>query len=123
MKRLIAASLIIVFILASCIVGKFSIDYYCKKTKRDLISCRDEFLSTEGKTDNSALDTLINNWKRRKTILAIFVNHNLLDTISVSINRLSTAQSEEIFMKEYAEILWGLQQIVVEESIRAETFY
>ena len=123
MKRLIAAALLLLFIISVCIIGGVMIDYYCVKTQKELTVCRETFLSGNTSEAKAECSKLKNNWKRRQSCLAIFVNHSLLDTVSISVNRLNVAKNEDIFLGEYAEIMWGLKQIVEEETLSPESFY
>lgn len=123
MKRLIAAVLILIFIISVCAIDRITIKYFCTKTQKELTVCRELFLSGETKEAIIRCRRLKNNWKHRQACLAIFVNHSLLDAISISVSRLSVAKDEDIFLGEYAEITWGLSQIVDEETFSVKSFY
>lgn len=123
MKRLIAAVLVLIFIVSVCIIDRITIKYYCTKTQKELTVCREAFLKGNTKDATINCRKLQSNWKHRQSRLAIFVNHSLLDAVSISVNRLAVTNDEDIFLGEYAEIMWGLRQIVDEETFSVKSFY
>ncbi len=80
MKRLIAAVIILVFIISICSFSNFYVTRICNQTVGDI----DLFLQNG---DTKALE---NSWHIKKEKLEIFANHSFLDKISLSIAELPT---------------------------------
>ena len=126
MKRLIPACILSVIIVCSCILGQITVKKYCNTAYNDIKECKEDFL--DGKSENAYNSTvkIEKNWKKQKAVLAVFVNHSLLDEISqsvVQLPELAKADGKDTFLGECSEIQSMLTLIKEEQRIRGESFY
>ena len=84
MKRLIAAAIILVFIISVCAVSHIYVDRACQQTLNDVERYYNQEISA---------DALQKSWSKQKEKMSVFVNHSFLDKISVYIGQLDTQQS------------------------------
>ena len=70
-------------------------------------------------------DTLEKNWERQKEKLGIFVNHGLLDDISMSSGKLTLydTRSDNRFYEAYRDIQTTLEMIKEEQKLGLHSFY
>lgn len=85
MKRLIAAAVILVFLISICAYSNTYVTRICNATVDEL----DRFLQ------NGDSEELENSWHKSKEKLELFVNHSYLDKISLSIAELSTLSKSD----------------------------
>lgn len=84
MKRLIPAAIILIFIISVCICAHVFVDRACDQTVNDIEAYYNNKITAS---------TLENSWKERKEQMALFVNHDFLDKISVYIGQLTVSSS------------------------------
>lgn len=115
-KRIIPAVIIIVAVISVC---AFSHHFVCK-------SC-DQTLNNVNLYRNREIDaeTLKSNWKNQKDKLEFFVNHGLLDDISIYIGELTIEETlnEDDFFTTLNNIETSLELIKDEQKLALHSFY
>ncbi len=126
MKRLIPACILSVVIICSCILGQITVKKYCNSVYDDIKECKEDFIVGKSESAYNNAIKIEKNWRRQKAVLAVFVNHNLLDEISqsvVQLPELAKADGKDTFLGECSEIQSMLTLIKEEQRIRGESFY
>lgn len=126
MKRLIPASIMIIFIAALCIYSNVYVNRACKQTVTDIEQYYENCFSNSGSTIETLSQNLENNWQKRKETLELFVNHSFLDKISLYIAQLPVlAQSgnETQFILVCENIKELTEQICEEQKFALHSFY
>lgn len=126
MKRLIPASVMIIFIAALCIYSNVYVNRACEQTVTDIEQYYENCFSNSGGTIETLSQNLENNWKKRKETLELFVNHSFLDKISLYIAQLPVlAQSgnETQFILVCENIRELTEQICEEQKFALHSFY
>ncbi len=126
MKRLIYALVILMFISIICLVGSILICQYCEKSREELRFCAS--LSQEENWDKAQRQTekLKTDFEKKEPIMAFFVDHKLLDSITELMSSLPIyAKKEEDvqFEAACAEISVIFERIHSMQSIKIENFY
>ena len=117
MKRLIAAGILLVFVITSYIVSYSYIDKTCQKTNKMLNECVTAY--QENKNPKEKAENLKDFWKRREKGLSLFSNHQSIDEIELAIELLSvysTSSQKELFF-EYSEKVKTLVHQLKEDAI------
>lgn len=126
MKRLIPASIMIIFIAALCIYSNVYVNRACKQTVTNIEQYYENCFSNSGSTIETLSQNLENNWQKRKETLELFVNHSFLDKISLYIAQLPVlAQSgnETQFILVCENIKELTEQICEEQKFALHSFY
>ena len=126
MKRLIPASIMIIFIAALCIYSNVYVNRACEQTVIDIEQYYENCFSNSGSTIETLSQNLENNWQKRKETLELFVNHSFLDKISLYIAQLPVlAQSgnETQFILVCENIKELTEQICEEQKFALHSFY
>lgn len=126
MKRLIPASIMIIFIAALCIYSNVYVNRACEQTVTDIEQYYENCFSNSGSTIETLSQNLENNWQKRKETLELFVNHSFLDKISLYIAQLPVlAQSgnETQFILVCENIKELTEQICEEQKFALHSFY
>lgn len=126
MKRLIPASIMIIFIAALCIYSNVYVNRACEQTVTDIEQYYENCFSNSDSTIETLSQNLENNWKKRKETLELFVNHSFLDKISLYIAQLPVlAQSgnETQFILVCENIKELTEQICEEQKFALHSFY
>ena len=116
MKRLIPAAIILLFIISICIIAHIFLDHACEKTLDDI----EHFYN--GSITAAQLE---NRWKERKEQMALFVNHDFLDKISVYVGQLAltTDDNSPDHNVIYKNIESVLSLIKAEQEFAPHSFY
>lgn len=116
MKRLIPAALILTFTVFICIYAHTFVKYACNETLDDIKKYANQEITTA---------ELENSWKSRKEKMAIFVNHNFLDNISLYIGQLSLMPDNQTaeYTLAYKNIESTLSLIIAEQKFGFHSFY
>ena len=126
MKRLIPASIMIIFIAALCIYSNVYVNRACEQTVTDIEQYYENCFSNSDGTIETLSQNLENNWQKRKETLELFVNHSFLDKISLYIAQLPVlAQSgnETQFILVCENIKELTEQICEEQKFALHSFY
>ncbi|MGN1320840.1 MAG: DUF4363 family protein [Acutalibacteraceae bacterium] len=126
MKRLIPASIMIIFIAALCIYSNVYVNRACEQTVTDIEQYYENCFSNSDSTIETLSLNLENNWQKRKETLELFVNHSFLDKISLYIAQLPVlAQSgnETQFILVCENIKELTEQICEEQKFALHSFY
>ena len=126
MKRLIYALIILMFISVICLVGSILICQYCEESREELRFCA--ALSDEQDWEQAQMQTqeLKSNFEKREPVMAIFVDHKLLDSINELLSTLPVYANKEKdadFEAVCAQIDIILDRISRMQSIKIENFY
>lgn len=108
MKRLIPAAIILVFIISVCICAHIYVDRACEQTIDDIENYYNKSITAT---------QLENNWQERKEQMALFVNHDFLDKISIYMGQL-TLTSEKDGSPEFDTVYKNIESVL--SLIRAE---
>lgn len=112
MKRLLAAAILLVFVVVSYLSGFFYIKKVCKETEK-LLDVAVASYETGEKVSES-FGNLASYWHKKEKIFIIFANHNTADTIESSINSLSVLSqfsNLELFYEEASHLYILLKQL------------
>ena len=126
MKRLIYALIILMFISTICLVGSILICQYCEKSQEELRFCAS--LSQEENWEAAQIKTneLKDDFKKRETVMAIFVDHKLLDGINELMSTLpiyAKKGNDVEFEAVCAQIGIIFDRIYCMQTIKIENFY
>lgn len=117
MKRLIPAAIILIFIISVCIYAHIYVARACEQTIDDIENYYNKSITAA---------QLENNWQDRKEQMALFVNHDFLDKISVYMGQLTVASnngnSPELNVI-YKNIESVLSLIKAEQKFALHSFY
>ena len=87
MRRLIAAAVLIVFVIAIYLTGYLYIDATCEKAEKLVGDC----VAAYEKNENIEFHTkkLEKYWSGKEKMLSVFTNHSVIDEIELTIESLS----------------------------------
>lgn len=88
MKRIIAAAAIAVFLIAACLTDYFYIKNSYNSFTNDIAECVNALEQNNITEARARAEKLQGEWKKREKVLAIFVNHNIIDEIDTAIIQL-----------------------------------
>lgn len=116
MKRIIPTLIIIVTVISVCTFSHCYVYKTCDKTLNDINLYRNQKIDA---------DTLKNNWKKQKDKLELFVNHGLLDDISIYIGELTVEKTfnGDDFFTTFNNIETSLKLIKDEQRLALHSFY
>ena len=125
MKRLIPAFIVLFIAIILCFVSNISSNMIIKELKEDLIICKQLNSQTKFNNIKDNINQFKNKWEYKEKYLAIFVNHKLIDGISININNLYNLSSfdNDLYLLILSEIDYYLDMTIKEQSITAESFY
>ncbi len=116
MKRLIAATILFIFVTASYITGYAYINKTCKTANRLLEECINIY--DDNNNAYSATEKLNNFWSEKEGTLSVFANHSSIDEIELAISSMlvySDKKDNEIFY-EYSSTVKTLLHQLLEDS-------
>ncbi len=87
MKRLIPALIILTVIIVTFIGSYVFVNSICKQARNLIDECIDEY-KEKGVTETKA-ENFKKYWDKQEKILSIFVNHQIIDEIEISVAELS----------------------------------
>ena len=116
MKRLIPATIILVFTISLCICSHILVDRACDNTLKDINDFYNQTINAQ---------SLQNSWQKRKEKMALFVNHSFLDEISLYMGQLAVYNdfNSEYFEHTLKNIQTTLSMIKAEQQLSAHSFY
>ena len=122
MSRIIAASILIFMLAGLCVADRIVIDNAYNEMYSEITACE----AAKG-TENAdkAVSTIRKNWENREGLLSVFVNHDILDEIGVSVARLEALKSEadEDYLSECAVIKLKLDYIKKDSGINMHSIF
>ncbi len=113
MKRLIAAAILLIFVIASYLTGYAFINNTYKTANRLLEECINVY-----KSDNNAYNatkSLKNYWDEKEGLLSVFANHSNIDEIELAISSMlvySDTKDNEIFYEHSSTVKTLLHQLL-----------
>lgn len=126
MKRLVYALIILLFITTVCIIGSVLICEYCERSREELRFCVSLCEEDNWEAAKSSSGEAVNKWEARRKIMAIFIDHKLLNSITELMHTLpiyANMQSEINFRAASTEIEVILDRIEHMQKLYAENFY
>lgn len=87
MKRIIAAVVLIVFIVGIYLTGYFYIGFTCKETEKKIEACVAAYKEQEDIKRH--ITNLEKYWSSKEKLLSVFTNHAAIDEIELAIESLS----------------------------------
>lgn len=88
MKRIIAVVVLSVLVAFLCFADIGLADKTYNSLSRDLENCRAAFRSGDYETAEKYAKELEKNWTEREDVFSIFINHELIDDMGVSVSKL-----------------------------------
>lgn len=113
MKRLIAALILLVFVLTAYFTGYFYISNTCKQANELLEECTAAY--NNGKDASEPTEKLDKFWSEKEKPLSVFVNHAAIDEIELAIASLliySSTAEDELFFEHSQNIKTLLHQLM-----------
>ena len=116
MKRLIAAAILLVFVVASYLTGYF----YVNNTYKTANSMLEECINIYEQNNNAHIATqkLKDFWSEKEGTLSVFANHSSIDEIELAISSMlvySNTKDNEFFY-EYSSTVKTLLHQLLEDS-------
>ena len=124
MKRIFPAILILVIIIISYVASYIYINKVCEIVDGKIDDCIKAY--EENKNIKLCADDLNVYWSKKEKILSIFVNHELIDKIELSISNLklhSNFEGNEMFYDACDTTKILLHQIVEDTKITAHSVF
>ena len=117
MKRLIAAGVLLIFVITAYIYGYLYIDTACDTAKQYLKNCISVYGSNEDALNEA--EKLEKYWSSKESGLSFFANHADIDEIELAINSLKTysnTKNNEIFYEYSGTVETLLHQLMEDTS-------
>lgn len=124
MKRLIAAAVLSAVVLSLALISSFTIKYY-HNSLTDIIKVIEEKEQKEISTDKE-LTQLKKTWEKAQPMLMFFANHDSVEEIGVSLNRLialHNTEDESAFFAEAAVFKTLIGYLKDSENLTAESVF
>lgn len=125
MKRLIAAGILMLIVIASYILSRNYIINTCDEIKSLVIECETEYKQNSTSAEKTA-EKLEKTWSEKEQILSFFVNHDRVDEIELalsSLNVYSNKFNNDIFYEYSGEIKMLLHQLEEDSKISAHSVF
>lgn len=117
MKRLIAAGVLLLFVIGAYIWGYLYIDTACSQANKYLQKCISVYESDIDAAQEA--EKLENYWSEKEKGLSFFANHADIDEIELAINSLksySSSKNNEIFYEYSGTVKTLLHQLMEDTS-------
>ena len=117
MKRLIPATIILVFIITICTIANILVEQNLNQALEDINKFKNKTISAQ---------QLQESWNNKKENLSIFVNHGFLDDISIYIGQLMVSDSDiksPEFETTYKNIQTIMHAIKEDQRFAPHSFY
>lgn len=118
MKRLIAATLLFVFICGLCLFENFYVEKFFDKTTSSLNVIKTAYL-TDNNLEASSFEEVNNRWRKNKNLLTAFINREQINEISDEISSLEYKYeyNRDEFLISLNRIVFRLNEIKTYEKI------
>lgn len=126
MKRLIPTAILLILLVSVCIIGNKQVIKMCEETNKDIKKCYQAYENGDYSLAVEVASTIENHWRNKEGRLAFFVNHGMLDDISVSVSRLAAYTPDTMdfhFALECIDIKTVLLRVCDEQKLLIENFY
>lgn len=123
MKRLIAAVVLLLFIIGICYTGNRTVTHIHNETLKILNECETAILSENNTKALSAARSAVSYWKKHRILLSVFINHSRYEQAEIAfvrISRLVAGSTAIDALPECAEAKVILREIFAEQRIRPE---
>ncbi len=125
MKRLISAAILLVVIILLCTINAVTVKSAHTALLEGLEVCVESYgkNDTEGAYQSAA--ALESDWEKREEILSIFVDHDIIDDLGISISRLPALAKEDsdTFLAECNAVRITLTHMIKDISVNAHTLF
>ena len=124
MKRIIPAVIILFIVIFSYFGSYIYINYVCNAVEDQIEDCLNEY-KKEGIAKNST-KKLNDYWDKKEKLLSIFVNHELIDKIEVSISNMnlhSNFEENTMFYESCDTVKMLLHQVKEDTRISAHSVF
>ena len=88
MKRLIAAAVLILFIITCLVANNLLTDKILKTVNEELSNCKSAAEKGDYALAEKYAENLKNNWTKTEKYYSAFINHNLIDDVTLSVVKL-----------------------------------
>ena len=126
MKRLIAACILLLFIIVIGCVGSFTVLNTVKNYKNKIEDCEKLYSNGDTKNAQKTADNFKKEWYETTKRISLFTNHRTLDDISILSGTLAEAAKEKNDFDFYSaaeSIKTELNLIYKEQSFNIESLY
>ncbi len=119
MKRVIAAIVLILVVAGFCIFNVVYIENSYNDLKSDIDGIKESYSSESVEAAQKKAAEFEEKWVKKEDNLSVFVNHDIIDELGVSISKLSIYApfNEELFLAECKEIEIGLLHMLNDTKI------
>lgn len=126
MKRLIAAGILIIFLVVLCITHHFIIESSIDTLKKHTENYSVTYKSGNFEELSSIAEVLSSDWEKRRVTLSLFVNHNILEEIDISVESISAyveTQNYDLSFTEHAILEERLKELKIDSSLHLENIF
>ncbi len=125
MKRLISAVILLAVITALCVINAVTVKSAHTKLSEKLEICIEAYNKDDTEKAFNTATQLENDWEKREEILSIFVDHDIIDDLGVSISRLPALAKEDsdTFLAECNAVKITLTHMIKDISVNAHTLF
>ncbi len=88
MKRLIAAAVLGVVVIAALIADIMLTNKVVETVSKDIKNCKTAAEQGDYTAAKAYAETLEKNWEKTETYFSLFINHDLIDNMGVSVSKL-----------------------------------
>lgn len=124
MKRLVAAAILTVFIIAVYLWGNFYIKNLLKKSNELVDKCTQSY--TEGGNAKKTAKDLKDYWDKNESMLSLFAHHQDIDEVEKAVNTIyiySDTAEKEIFLEYSQTVKTLLHQLKEDASISVHSVF
>lgn len=125
MKRLIAAGILLIFIIGFCVTGSIAVGKTYSEFKNKTEECGKIYAADpEGAAE--LIKEIKKDWEDRENRLSLFVNHEIADDISVALSRAASyaeSKCDAAFYAELAAAKTELHQMIEDQKISAHSIF
>ena len=126
MKRLIAACILLAFIIGIGCADGFTVTNSVKEYKAQIENCKRLYKTGDFKSAADCAESLKEEWHKTAKVISVFTNHRQLDDINALLSTLPEAIGEKNdfqFFSTVEQIRYALEMIYREQSFTLENFY
>lgn len=119
MKRIIAAVVLSLIVAGLCFADITLTDKTCDKLTRELDNCRMAYESSDYAAAEKYAEALEKSWAEQEDLFSVFINHELIDDMGVSLAKLvPLAESrDDMFLVECRVIEMTLKHIKNDSTV------
>ncbi len=125
MKRVIAAIVLILAVAGFCVFNVVYIENSYNDLKSDIDGIKESYSSESVEAAQKKAAEFEEKWVKKEDNLSVFVNHDIIDELGVSISKLPiyAPLNEELFLAECKEIEIGLLHMLNDTKINMHSLF